>query len=165
MNLDMLRELLSYNTWANTKVLDAVARLDSDQFTRNVGGSYPSVQATLTHMVWAEWVWLERWLGRSPKEVFAPEEFPSVADLRERWTQIQATQDAFVRSLAPEELQRVVRYINRFEQTWEYALWRALYQLFNHSTYHRGQVTNMLRLLGAQPATTDFLDFWDEGPR
>jgi uncharacterized damage-inducible protein DinB len=165
MNLDMLRELLSYNTWANTKVLDAVARLDSDQFTRNVGGSYPSVQATLTHMVWAEWVWLERWLGRSPKEVFAPEEFPSVADLRERWTQIQATQDAFVRSLAPEELQRVVRYTNRFEQTWEYALWRALYHLFNHSTYHRGQVTNMLRLLGAQPATTDFLDFWDEGPR
>ena len=31
-----------------------------------------------------------------------------------------------------------------------------------HSTYHRGQVTNMLRLLGAQPATTDFLEFWDE---
>jgi DinB family len=29
-------------------------------------------------------------------------------------------------------------------------------------SYHRGQVTNMLRLLGAQPATTDFLEFWDE---
>src|SRR4051812_38913096 len=162
MTLEMLRELLAYNTWANIRVLQAVARLDPDQFTRKVGGSYPSVHATLTHMLWAEWVWLERWLGRSPKELFAPEEFPSVADLRERWTQIQTTQDAFVRSLARDELQRVVRYTNRFEQTWEYALWRALYHLFNHSTYHRGQVTNMLRLLGAQPAVTDFLDFWDE---
>ena len=35
--------------------------------------------------------------------------------------------------------------------------------LFNHSTYHRGQVTSMLRLLGTPPATTDFLEFWDEG--
>jgi uncharacterized damage-inducible protein DinB len=83
--------------------------------------------------------------------------------LRKRWTQIQAAQEAFVKALAPEELQRVVRYTNRLEETWEYALWRALYHLFNHSSYHRGQVTNMLRLLGAQPATTDFLDFWDEG--
>jgi uncharacterized damage-inducible protein DinB len=163
MNLDTVRELLSYNTWANTRLLEAVARLDSKQFTLAVGGSYPSVQATLTHIVWAEWVWLERWLGRSPKELFAPEEFPSVAELRKRWTQIQAAQEAFVKALAPEELQRVVRYTNRLEETWEYALWRALYHLFNHSSYHRGQVTNMLRLLGAQPAITDFLDFWDEG--
>jgi uncharacterized damage-inducible protein DinB len=37
-----------------------------------------------------------------------------------------------------------------------------IHHVVNHSTYHRGQVTNMLRLLGAQPATTDFLEFWDE---
>jgi uncharacterized damage-inducible protein DinB len=165
MNLDMLGELLSYNTWANTRVLEAVTRLDAKQFTLALGGSYPSVQATLTHILWAEWLWLERCKGRSPMELFAPEEFPTVAAFRERWTQIQAAQEAFVQLLAPEELQRVVRYTNRRGETWEYALWRALYHLFNHSTYHRGQVTNMLRLLGAQPATTDFLEFWDEGPQ
>ena len=165
MNLDMMQELLRYNTWANKRLLDAVARLDPSQFTRTLGGSYTSVQATLTHIVWAEWVWLERWQGRSPKELFVPEEFPSVSEFRARWSQIQATQEAFVGSLASEDLQRVVRYTNRQGETWEYALWRALYHLFNHSTYHRGQVTNMLRLLGAQPAPTDFLDFWDESEK
>ncbi len=40
-------------------------------------------------------------------------------------------------------------------EVWEYPLWRQI--------YHRGQVTNMLRVLGAQPAATDFLVFWDEG--
>ena len=60
MTLDTLRELLAYNTWANRRVLDAVARLDADGLTRVLGGSYPSVQATLTHILWAEWLWLER---------------------------------------------------------------------------------------------------------
>lgn len=163
MNPETAQELLKYNTWANTRLLDAVARLDSSQFTRALGGSYPSVQATLTHILWAEWIWLERWQDRSPKQVFAPEEFPSVLALRTRWSPIQAAQEVFVASLTPEQLQRVVRYTNMRGEVWEYALWRQLHHLFNHSTYHRGQVTNMLRLLGAQPAPTDFLVFWDEG--
>ena len=163
MNLDMVEELLRYNTWANRRLFDAVARLDSGQFTRNVGGSYPSIQSTLTHIVWVEWLWVERWQGHSPKEVFAPQDFPAASDLASRWSQIQAAQETFVQSLAPEDLLRVIRYTNRAGEVWEYALWRMLYHLFNHSTYHRGQVTNMLRLLDAQPASTDFLDWWDEG--
>lgn len=162
MNLDSLRELLRYNTWANSRILDAAARLEPDQFRREVGGSFPSVQATLTHMVWAEWLWLERWQDRSPRKMFAPDEFPSVAELRARWLPIQAAQAEFVASLEPARLERAGRYTNLREETWEYALWRQLYHLFNHSTYHRGQVTNMLRLLGAEPVPTDFLVFWDE---
>ena len=114
-------------------------------------------------MVWAEWVWLERWQDRSPKQLFASEEFPSVADVRARWVHIEAAQETFVASLTGEQLLRTGRYTNRQGEVWEYALWRQFHHLFNHSTYHRGQVTTMLRLLGAQPAVTDFLVFWDEG--
>jgi uncharacterized damage-inducible protein DinB len=32
----------------------------------------------------------------------------------------------------------------------------------NHSTYHRGQITTLLRQLGAEPAVTDFLVYFDE---
>lgn len=157
------QELLRYNTWANKRVLDTVAVLDSGQFTRSLGGSYPSVQATLTHILWAEWVWLERWQGGSPQELFTPEEFPSLSALKARWSQVQASQEAFGASLTAEQLQQVLRYRNRKGEVWEYALWRMLYHLCNHSTYHRGQVTNMLRILGAEPVATDFLVLWDEG--
>jgi uncharacterized damage-inducible protein DinB len=108
-------------------------------------------------------VWLERWLGRSPKELWAPEEFPSVSHLRARWSPIQAAQKAFGESLTAEHLQRGLRYTNRQGETWEYALWRMLHHVCNHAAYHRGQVTNMLRLLDAQPVATDFLVFCDEG--
>jgi uncharacterized damage-inducible protein DinB len=32
----------------------------------------------------------------------------------------------------------------------------------NHGTYHRGQVTTLLRQLGVQPATTDLVAFYRE---
>ena len=163
MEVNTVQELLRYNAWANNRMLDTVAALDSDQFTRSLGGSYSSVQGTLTHMLWAEWLWLERWRGGSPKEVFARDAFASVSQLRSRWHEIQASQEAVGDSLTPEQLLRVLRYTNRQGEVWEYALWRMIYHLCNHSTYHRGQVTNMLRLLGARPAATDFLVFWDEG--
>jgi uncharacterized damage-inducible protein DinB len=163
MDLNTASELLTYNTWANTRLLDAVARLDDEQFTRALGGSFGSVQATLTHMVWAEWLWLERWQDRSPTQLFEPRDFPSISDLRPRWAQVQTTHEAFVASLTPAQLERAGRYTNRKGEVWEYALWRQMFHLFNHSTYHRGQVTHMLRLLDAQPAATDFLVFRDEG--
>ena len=160
--MDAARELLSYNTWANRKMLEAVSHLDRHRFSRELGGSYPSVQATLTHMLWAEWLWLERWRDHSPMEIFDPSEFPSVERVKDRWQEVQAGQQAFVESLDAGRLQRVGQYTNRKGETWEYVLWRQLQHAFNHSTYHRGQVTNMLRLLGARPATTDYLVYWDE---
>jgi len=163
MNLEMAGELLSYNIWANRKMLEAVSHLDLAQFTRDLGGSYPSVQGTLTHMLWAEWLWLERWQDRSPMELFEPAAFPSVESVKNRWLEVQGGQTAFVASLTGNRLQRVGRYTNRRGETWEYVLWRQLQHAFNHSTYHRGQVTNMLRQVGARPATTDYLVYWDEG--
>jgi uncharacterized damage-inducible protein DinB len=163
MNVDMAKELITYNTWANTSVLDAVSRLSKDQFTRELGGSYPSIQTTLTHMVWAEWLWLERWNGNSPKELFAPEDFPSIMQVASRWRQVHAGQQRFVQSLTPGDLERVIRYTNRAGEEWEYTLARMMYHLINHSTYHRGQITNMLRMLNAKPVTTDYLVWWDEG--
>lgn len=163
MNPEMALELLSYNTWANGRMLEVVSQLDAEQFSRELGGSYPSLQATLTHMLWAEWLWLERWQDHSPMELFQPSEFASPDSLKVRWQSVQAGQRAFVTSLTQDRLHRVGRYTNRKGETWEYVLWRQIQHLFNHSTYHRGQVTNMLRLLGTRPGSTDFLVYWDEG--
>jgi uncharacterized damage-inducible protein DinB len=37
--------------------------------------------------------------------------------------------------------------------------------LLHHQSYHRGQVTSLLRQLGAQPPKVDFLDALDAGFR
>jgi uncharacterized damage-inducible protein DinB len=107
MKLEMAQELLSYSTWANGRMLETVSHLDARAFSRELGGSYPSVQATLTHMLWAEWLWLERWQDRSPMELFEPSQFASVGSIRDRWQSVHAGQRAFVTSLSDERLLRI----------------------------------------------------------
>ena len=73
--------LYAYTRWACGKVLDSVESLTAGEFTRAVGGSFGSVQATLAHLWGADWVWLERWHGRSPAALPDPKKVPTVATL------------------------------------------------------------------------------------
>jgi uncharacterized damage-inducible protein DinB len=143
-------------------MLEIAARLTPEQLRGDLGGSFPSVQATLTHIMWAEWLWLERWTRGSPTDVFRPQDYSSIPVLGRRWGQIQTAQTRFVDSLTSEALQQTVRYVNLKGETWEYPLWRQVYHVVNHSSYHRGQVTHKLRQLGITPRPTDFLNFCDE---
>ena len=65
--LETLRELYAYNYWARDRQLEACAALSQEQFLRPMGSSFSSVRDTLAHVMGAEWIWLERWRGRSPQ--------------------------------------------------------------------------------------------------
>ena len=136
--------------------------LTLEEFTRDLGNSYPSVRDTLTHLVWAEWIWLQRWKGTSPQHRFDSAEFPDVNALNTRWVALKTEQRAVIESITAARLGAVVEYVNMQGQTWRYRLWRQMYHVVNHSTYHRGQLTTMLRQLGRVPVPTDFLVFCDE---
>lgn len=161
MDIETIRELWRYNDWANERLLEAVLGLTPEQFRRELGGSFPSVQATLTHIMWAEWLWLERWRGRPAANRFSPADFPTSADVAARWQAIRNDQAQYAASVEAGQLQRPLRYVNLRGEVWEYPLWRQMYHLLNHSSYHRGQITHMLRQLEVQPPTTDFLNFRD----
>jgi len=157
-----VQELYRYDRWANSRVFEAVSGLTRDAFVKDLGSSYPSVRDTLTHIVWAEWLWLQRWKGTSPQTVFQATDFPLPDALRARWLEVEVEQRAFLEAVTAERVLSIVRYVNLQGQTWEYPLWRQMYHVVNHSTYHRGQITAMLRQLGARPVPTDFLMFHDE---
>jgi len=162
IDVGVIQEVYRYNHWANGRVFDAVSSLTQEEFARDLGSSHRSVRDTLTHIVWAEWIWLQRWKGTSPQAVFQATNFPHPGALRARWLKVEIEQRAFLEAVTAERLLAVVRYVNLQGQTWQYPLWREMYHVVNHSTYHRGQLTTMLRQLGARPVPTDFLVFHDE---
>jgi len=162
MNPKDFQILYDYNRWANARVHDVVAKLTAEQYTRDLSSSFRSVRDTLAHILAAEWIGLRRWLGESPKALFDPADFPDLVTLRAKWMEIEREQTAFVNSLTDERLNTPVSYINTKGKTWTYPLWQMMQHLVNHSTYHRGQVITMLRQLGAEPVSTDFLLFFDE---
>jgi uncharacterized damage-inducible protein DinB len=165
ISLATLNELFDYNYWARDRQLQACAGLTGEQFLRPLGNSFPSLRDTLTHLLAVEWMWLERWRGQSPRTLLAPDEFPTLAALSQRWQTVEREMREYVAGLTEEALECPVTCVSTRGQTWTYPLWRMILHLLNHQSYHRGQVTALLRQLGAQPPKVDFLDAPDRGFR
>jgi uncharacterized damage-inducible protein DinB len=162
VDVTSIRELFAYNQWANERTLAAASLLNGGDFTRNLGSSFSSVRDTLAHIMASEWLWLERWNGRSPKALLPATDFPTPDAIAQRWKEIQRVQNTFLTSIAPERLRAIVSYTNLRGQTYAYLLWRQMAHVVNHSSYHRGQVTTLLRQLEAAPVPTDLLIYYDE---
>jgi len=163
--LDTLRELFDYNYWARDRQLEACAALTEEQFLRPMGSSYSSVRDTLAHLVVVEWVWHERWLGRSPNrleaQAFAAETFPNLAVIRDRWRSIEADIRGYLAGLGEPALKQPLTYTNMKGERWTYPLWQVLLHVVNHQTYHRGQITTLLRQLGVEAPAVDYLVMQD----
>jgi uncharacterized damage-inducible protein DinB len=94
--------------------------------------------------------------------MFNAADFPNAAVLKTKWAEVENEQTDFVNSLTDESLERVIAYTNTNGEVWQYSLGMMMQHVVNHSSYHRGQVTTMLRQLGAEAVPLDFLVFIDE---
>src|SRR5437867_1762916 len=94
-----MRALYDYNAWANHRSLDAASKLTAEQFVQPMGSSFGSVRDTLAHIYGAEWIWLERFQGRSPASLPDTAQFKDIASLKERWNEHEARLIGFVRGL------------------------------------------------------------------
>ena len=162
MTLGDIRILIEYNYWGNHRALDACAVLTPDQFTRDLGNSFPSVRDTLAHILGAEWIWHERWRGRSPTTLLTAAEFPDLASIRARWSAVESDVRTLVEGLDEARLARVHEYRLVSGLASAQPLWQLIQHLVNHGSYHRGQITMMLRILGTKPVGTDLITFYRE---
>jgi uncharacterized damage-inducible protein DinB len=159
IDVSAIQEFFRYNRWANERVFEAVSRLSENEFVDDLGSGHSSVRDTLTHIVWAEWLWLQRWMGRSSQSTFQATNFPRPNTLKDKWTEVETDQRAFIEGVPAEGLLAVVRYVNLEGETWQYPLWRQMYHVVNHSSYHRGQVSTMLSQFGGTARCHRFSNF------
>lgn len=165
MNHRYLSDLLAYHYWAQERVFDACAPLSPEQFTRHLGNSFPSVRDTLAHIQWAEHIWYARW-QKEPLPLPSPEAFPDLASIRQASSAHALKMHALLQRLGQDGVNQSMDYTSRIDGKDHTSLfWEMFQHVINHGTYHRGQVTMMLRLLGAQPAGTDLIQFyWTREP-
>jgi uncharacterized damage-inducible protein DinB len=161
MTIDDLRTMLDYHYWARDRMLDALSPLAPEQFTRDLGNSFRSIRDTVVHIYFAEWVWHSRWNGVSPTVPQSPEQFPDAASIRAVWSTHETNVRAFVEALGEDGIMRRFDYTLLNGQPGSSIFWQMLQHVVNHATYHRGQVTTMLRQLGAPPPkSTDMIAFY-----
>ena len=88
--------------------------------------------------------------------------FATVGALREHWSTNEAALLRFVRKVTQAELGRAIEYKTMNFGVYSNPLWQSMQHVVNHGTYHRGQVTTLLRQLGAKPVLTDLMHFYRE---
>lgn len=154
--------LFEYNAWANRRTLDACAALKQDQFMQDMKSSFGSVRDTLAHIYGAEFVWLERWNSRVPAGLPAAADFPDLASVSERLAAMDQSLVEFASRLEPDDPSRVIHFKLLNGTATSGPLGPMMQHVANHSTYHRGQVTTMLRQLGAKGVGTDLIAYHRE---
>ena len=160
MNLAYLQTLLDYHYWARDIILDAVTELPREKFLEPVESSFKSVRDTVAHIYAADLVWYKRWMGTSTS-LIPYDQFPDATSIRTAWKDLETEVRQFVGNLGEDGVNRL----------WDYKLlsgapdtapfWQMLVHVVNHASYHRGQVTTLMRQLGASPPKpTDKIAFF-----
>lgn len=163
MNLQDLQTLLDYHYWARDRLLAAVGPLSPEEFARPLGSSFPSIRDTLVHLYSADWIWCSRWEGESPAAMLPSESFADVAAIRSAWTAHERRVRSVVERLGEDGIQRPLEYRTASGQAQAQPFWQQCQHVVNHSSYHRGQITTMLRQIGATPPTSmDLIAFHRE---
>lgn len=157
----ILLMLVDYTNWANQRVLELCAPLSTEQLERDLGASHVSVLRTLTHLYYAERVWLERLRENAmpPLDgVGTPRFFDDIASqpdfttLQQSWPVVSHGLRLYVET--EPDLDGEIRGSDH-----AIPRWKLLLHVINHATGHRGQVISMLRQLGMQPRNVDLFEF------
>jgi uncharacterized damage-inducible protein DinB len=160
MNLQDLQTLLDYNYWARDRMYEAFEALTSEQAARDLGGSFGSIHDTVTHLYSAEVVWYGRWHGESPA-LLTGASFSDLAVIRRAWVDHEQKMRTFVAGLGDAGVERVFEFKMFSGQATAAPFWQMLQHVVNHGSYHRGQITNKLRQLCAQPPKSlDMIAFY-----
>lgn len=162
MNITDIRDLFDYTEWANGLAMNAAAELSDENLRRDFGISHGSILGTLRHMAGAEWIWLERWHGRSPAKaeawsLWTEESCADLTKLNKRWREVVDQRTRFVSELDESRLMAELPFKLLSGDPNSMRLVDQMQHVANHATMHRGQVVGMIRQMGIEPPSTDLL--------
>ncbi len=181
MNINDIRTLYAYNHWANQRLFFTLEKLNAEQFAAEVPNSFPSIRETVFHILFAEWLWLKRWQGTSPRAtgpnpnvtsatwksltpegIATPQEFTTIAELKSFGDYVERERQEFLGTLSDAALNAPLNFEDMAGNPYSEPLVQLLQHVVNHGTYHRGQVTTMLREVGGETVGLDMLFFFRE---
>ncbi len=160
------------NAWANHRLLKAAGALAQDEFVATRTSFFPSLKATLNHIVTVDWYYvdaLERALARrepnrDPQRFFEPEEpFETCAALAVAQREADRRLVVACTALTGDRLEMPVPVMRRAGLQSE-SVTRLLAHLFQHQIHHRGQAHAMLAGTAVQPPQLDEFFCANEAP-
>ena len=160
------RAMAYNNAWANHRLLTACAHLTQEEFAATRTSFFPSLQATLNHLLVVDWFYVDGleggWLG--PKAWADRVPFPTVADLHREQAAVDRRLVAVCEALTEQSLTTYV-CLNRATRVQRERRDRLLLHVFQHQIHHRGQAHAMLSGTRVKPPQLDEFYSANEAPK
>ena len=145
-----------YKSWADARLLEAVAALTDDELRSPQPIIFGSILGTLNHVHAMDLVWQANLEGRphgmttrNPGDSQGLDELTLTQHEINRWYQQYAD------NLSSSAATDAVRFTFIGGEPGKMTREAMLLHVLNHGTYHRGHVADMLYGMGYQPPTTD----------
>lgn len=158
-------KMYKYHIWANKVLLKRIKELPSNVLYEEVSSSYPTIAQTFSHIYVVDVMWLQVLEGVEMQKALEA----SVALLEK--TNLYSA-DEFVRSFEElvsqydewiniqKDLEQKIDLNNPWSGARETAFSEILFHVANHGTYHRGNITSMLRQQGYASTMNDLALYW-----
>lgn len=158
-----MRLAIEHLWWVNRRLLAAAERLPADAWEAS-HVTTRSLRATLVHELDVEWSWRLALEGRPEWEWgegkdLRPEDFPTVADLRERWSAESDALRAWLASLSDEDL---AADAHPGLSSRPLPLWMFVEHLISHGAQQAADAATILSSAGASPGDIGFLEYIGE---
>ena len=142
--------MLAYDLWAHERVLkslEALAHPEGRPLER------------LAHILFAEEIWLLRITGQDSTHHKTPWPAYSLKDCRNKVFALGNAWQAYLAAASPAELDRTFAYKNTQGKEGKARVGDVLIHVFNHSTYHRGQIATAIKQAGGGVPSTDYIAY------
>jgi uncharacterized damage-inducible protein DinB len=158
---EVLRRLHEHRAWVNRKLVEAAEKLDVESLRKPIPIGQGSVWRSLVHLHAAEFVWLECLLGNEaallpgdvagklPGNQEGEGGIQSLAELKARWSALEARWQLYLASLTDDSLDERVFKVSSNGRRSSTRRGDILLHVCTHAHYTTAQVVNMLRQLGA----------------
>ncbi|MEK3864665.1 DinB family protein [Paenibacillus sp. FSL H7-0716] len=157
-------EMFKYHTWANQTILGRIKELPASVLSQEVNSSFPTLAHALSHIYAVDTMWYLVLTGTAMPEAFQ-QSIPlnlSILDSVDEYVNIFAQlSEQYKKWLHNQsDLEQTILLDNPFAGIRQTHLSEIVLQVVNHGTYHRGNVSTMLRQLGYASTMNDYALFW-----
>lgn len=157
-------QMFDYNAWATQTLLGRIKELPSSVLQQEVNTSFPTIGEAFAHMYALDKCWLQVLSGISMSKALEAclplqqEIRYSVDEFAIAFSELAEQFRAWFRS--QEDLEQTIVLENPYAGTRSTRLSEIVLQVVNHGSYHRGNISAMLRQLGHASTMTDYSLFW-----
>lgn len=162
---ELLKQYASFNIWATQQIMQVILALPEEKQKAELPSSFSSLYKTILHMWDAESIWWQR-MKLHERIIRPSDNFKgTMKDVSNGLQSQSKLWQEWVANASELSIDHVFQYKTNDGTQFKQPIWQMLLHVFNHGTYHRGQLITMLRQLGVEKLPgTDFI-LWSRGKK